>query len=890
MKKKRMPGGKLAAPVLRMLMIGLITYLIVVVLLLVGMAPEQYDIKVGFPASIDILATKDVVDTVTTEALRKRAADQVEESYKGVDDSVLGTVTADLNDAFARLLALRDGAQPDESINEGALEAINRTLPVALTLEQYTALTTADRDTLDALFGDAASAVRDALISTLPEGQEDASVSRIARVLASSGYPTELVALSADVMRACIRPNMLIDVEITEANRQKAMDAVEPKTFLRGEAIVRRGERVTEAQYQMLSTLGLLKEDTLDLHMMGGVALLVLLVLAALALYLYCFERQHLNPKTVLLIAVIFLLVLVLSLTLGFWNTYLIPVSLGMMLLSVLVGRRVALFTNLALGVIISLLNTVSSGHFTMPMFSFIVMCLVSAPIIMWVYARRTQRTTTLLAGVLVGVSNFLVTLAVGLINSSEMRAVLTNALYAMGSGLLSAVLCIGIQPVLELIFNLATNSRLIELSNPNQPLLRRLLLEAPGTYHHAIIVANLAEAAANAIGANGLLARVGAYYHDVGKLKRPGYFTENQVGDNPHDRTDPRVSAAILTAHPRDGYQLAQKARIPQPVLDIIRQHHGDGVTLYFYDKAVKLYGAEHVDINAFRYEGPRPRTKEAAAVMLADTIEAATRSIPNPTPEKIDAMLRKLVRGKLADGQLDESDLTFKDLEMVCSAFSTVLTGVFHERIEYPDIAVPPRTDHAPEARPAEPPKPAAVPAQEPSKPAVASAPETPKPAAPAPEAAKTAAEVPKPAARPAQETAPHPAVKPQPAPAGQPAPSCPKPTVRAAAEAQCEPAKLQPAPEPKACHAAKAQPEAPAKRPQENAIKPCEHPKAAEPIPPAGSARAPEVPQAASAKPGEPAQPAAPKPAESAQKPTAPGGEAGGPSSTPEGGAAS
>ena len=217
-------------------------------------------------------------------------------------------------------------------------------------------------------------------------------------------------------------------------------------------------------------------------------------------------------------------------------------------------------------------------------------------------------------------------------------------------------------------------------------------------------------------MGGNGLLARVGAYYHDIGKLKRPLYFKENQLGDNPHDRTDPRVSAAIVTAHPRDGAAMAQKARIPEPVVEIIRQHHGDSVPVWFYDKAVKLYGAENVDANAFRYEGPRPRSKEAACVMLADTIEAATRSMPDPTPEKMDALIHKLVNNTVNNGQLDESDLTFNDLERICSAFSTVLTGVFHERIEYPDVTVPPRAEAKPaEGAPNQEPKPEAAPIQE-------------------------------------------------------------------------------------------------------------------------------------------------------------------------------
>ena len=230
-----------------------------------------------------------------------------------------------------------------------------------------------------------------------------------------------------------------------------------------------------------------------------------------------------------------------------------------------------------------------------------------------------------------------------------------------------------------------------MDLSNPNQPLLRRLILEASGTYHHSIIVANLSEAAADSIGANGLLARVGAYYHDVGKLKRPLYFKENQLGDTPHDRPDPMVSAAILTAHPRDGVALAQKSRMPKPILDIIEQHHGDTPVIYFYDRCIKQNGIENVNIEDFRYPGPRPQTREAAIVMLADTVEAAARAMPEPTMEKMDQLIRKLVRSKMDDGQLNDSPLTMKDLDRICKAFLTVLTGVFHQRVEYPKVEIP-------------------------------------------------------------------------------------------------------------------------------------------------------------------------------------------------------
>lgn len=710
-KKKRRESAARLAPVLKNALIIAVAYILLSTMLVLGATPEQHDIQVGSPAPMDILASKDVNDVVTTEEHREAAAALVEPSYKSIDFSVVGTVSANMEAMFSQLASLRDSGAPDPAVmTDDELEALNQALPVNVNREEYTALMTCDGETLEKLTNDAIIGVRDTLNSTLLEGQEGSAVNRLSRSLAAAGYDQPLVSLATDVISATIQPNMLIDAEITEANRQKARDAVEMETCVKGEVIVRRGEIVTLAQYTMLSSLGLLKEDSLDWPLLAGIALITLLLMGCAALYLNRYGRK-LDSRSIMLLCLIAVLVTGLCLAFSRLNAYMMPMSLGLMLVALLYDERVALYFNIALGFLASLLMNAGGGLFTVTMFSVILMSMVAAPIVLAVFNRSMQRTSLLLAGVLVGVSNFVCTMAVGLINSAELGGVLTNALWAMSNGIISAILCIGLQPLLESIFNLATNSKLIELSNPNQPLLRRLLLEAPGTYHHSIIVANLAEAAASAVGGNALLARVGAYYHDVGKLKRPVYFKENQLGDNPHDRTDPRVSAAILTAHPRDGAAMAQKARIPEPVLEIIRQHHGDGVVLWFYDKAVKLYGAENVDINAFRYEGPRPRSKEAACVMLADTIEAAARSVPDPSPEKIDELIHKLVRSKLNDGQLDESDLTFGDLEKICSAFSTVLTGVFHERIEYPDVKLPPRTEKRAEQeteKPAEAPQP--------------------------------------------------------------------------------------------------------------------------------------------------------------------------------------
>ena len=388
----------------------------------------------------------------------------------------------------------------------------------------------------------------------------------------------------------------------------------------------------------------------------------------------------------VLLIAGV--LTVLLCLLMGeYLNINAMPVALGAMLAVNLLGARPAYVTNMALTLIITLLTAKGTGLVTSQTMSVLLTCSLGGLVAIWMMRKNTTRVMVVVSG----------------LTSSDMSGVWTDMAYAIGGAVVSAVLCVGLQPILETAFNLVTPSKLIELSNPNQPLLRRLMIETPGTYHHSMVVANLAEAAAEAVGANALLARVGAYYHDIGKLIRPMYFKENQMGENPHDKTDPRVSTAILTEHTRDGVELARKHRLPEPIIDMIRQHHGDTPVMYFYAKAVKMLGEENVDIRDFRYDGPKPQTAEAAILMLSDTVEAAVRALPDPTQEKISALIRKLVRGKMEDGQLDECTLTFRDIGKICSAFETVLQGVFHERIEYPSVDLS-RAQHHSEQKQAE------------------------------------------------------------------------------------------------------------------------------------------------------------------------------------------
>jgi len=421
-------------------------------------------------------------------------------------------------------------------------------------------------------------------------------------------------------------------------------------------------------------------------------------------------------------------IMLVLIINVGFsvlmvkiFHVYLAPLSLGAMLLTGLLGPQVGIAGTVSLSLLISGLVAGSNTSFTAEMTHMLLSGLVGGVVSVRFLKGKPQRLRVVVCGLLVALCNVVLMLAIDLMTSSNTSGMLHNAGWSMGGAFLSGVLAVGLQPVFETVFNLATPSKLLELANPNQPILRRLLLEAPGTYHHSIIVANLSEAAAENIGANPLLARTGAYFHDIGKLKRPLYFKENQMGENPHDRTDPYVSAAIVTTHTRDGLQLAQKHRLPPEIQRIIVEHHGDTPVMYFYHKALQLADGKTVDISDFRYDGARPTTKEGAIVMLADTIEAAVRSMPDPTPQAIEKFIERLVRGKLEDGQLSNSPLTLRDIDGICEAFCTVLNGVFHERIEYPNMPAPTSTP-APEPAPA----PVPAPVQGKQKEETASAPD--------------------------------------------------------------------------------------------------------------------------------------------------------------------
>ena len=711
MAKKKMRTGRKIGAALSYTLLGVFVYFTLFALLSAAITPERYDIQIGAPAPNTIKATKDVEDTITTNKLRSNAAGSVKSIYI-VDESVRNIVEEEASARFkvlAQVASLSRVSEGENAVTETQLISANEQFaPVSITLEELTAIGSAEEGALNALISRATGLLSEKLAGNLMENQTEAAVKDISDTLLLEGADETVSRVIGKFLMDVIRPNYFFDEEATNAARKAEMDKIQPQVKIKGEVIVSDGEIVTEAQYKMLDSLGIVKESSLDITLYYGVAILVLLLIAAVVLYIWLYDPEIIySVKSLFLLALISVIVVGMSLLVRDISPYLMPTTLGILLVSQLVKRRLAIVMNVVLSVAVSLFASTSTGFFNMAMFTIVVNSIVGGMVGLLVLKQRHQRTITLLAGLAIGLSNMICTFAIGLINNANLMNVLIMAEWSAGSGILAAILCIALMPIMEGVFNLVTPSKLIELSNPNQPLLRRLLLEAPGTYHHSIIVANLAEAAASEIGANALLARVGAYYHDIGKLKRPSYFKENQMGDNPHDRTDPRVSTAILTAHPRDGAAMLLKERVPDPIIEIVKSHHGDTPVMYFYNKS-RMENGDDVNVDDFRYDGPRPVSREAAIVMLADTVEAAARSMPNPDSEKLNQLIRNLVRSKTDDGQLDSCQLTFADIDKICMSFYTVLSGVFHERIEYPSIEIPrARARALTESKPAEPQK---------------------------------------------------------------------------------------------------------------------------------------------------------------------------------------
>lgn len=526
------------------------------------------------------------------------------------------------------------------------------------------------------------------MISDLEEMKDQAE----GQLVYTTNVSSSLKAAMNEIARSSIIPNVIYDPQKTSENRQAAVEKIEPVRIKQGQIIVEENQLINADIYRQLQLAGLLNNKGM-LQPFIGLSLLIIIMIGGAAFYL---RGLHANTyKPLLLYAIITSITIALMKILSFFQRidlseigYLAPVAVGGILLRVLMNEKIAIISSIIFAICGSIIfNGELTTAFNMNIGIYFLISNITAILFLMDKQRKAR---VLQAGLVVALMNVIVSLSIIFIKNGQLDTMELGyySLMAMASGIISSVLAIGLLPFFESGFGILSTMKLIELSSPNHPLLRKILTETPGTYHHSVMVANLSEAACETIGANGLLARVGAYYHDIGKTKRPQYFIENQMNiRNPHDALSPKVSKNIITSHTTDGAAILRKHKLPKEIVDIAEQHHGTSLLKFFYHKALEQT-EEEIKEEDYRYEGPKPQTKEAAAICIADSVEAAVRSMPNPTPEKIEKLVRSIINDRVEDEQFIECDITLKELELIRQALCETLNGIFHSRIEYPEL----------------------------------------------------------------------------------------------------------------------------------------------------------------------------------------------------------
>ena len=508
-----------------------------------------------------------------------------------------------------------------------------------------------------------------------------------------------LLNLVVDFVQRLIQPNITLNRNETQERKTAATAEIKPvlHKIKAGEMLLREGERVTDVQLLKLKTLATQsKKQQVLFSSMGAAMVLVCLLVTTYILHLNQPVRlPGAHNKSLLFMACVFLTffllaeisyklseVLTLNATLPIQMSstwFGIPLASGAMIVCVFMGITVAI----PIAMVMAVSFAVIFGN-SLPYFLYFLISGTMAAY--WVQNCR-ERKVFIIAGAKLGLLNIVLVTGLDLylaeVSGSKLFYDWTfGFMGGIGAGIVTA----GIVPLVEIAFGYTTDISLLELANLDRPILRRLMIEAPGTYHHSVIVGSLVEAAASEIGANHLLAKVCGYYHDIGKINKPLYFIENQTnGKNKHDKLAPSMSGLILIAHVKEGVEIAKAHKLGQVIIDTIRQHHGTSFIRYFYDKAKQLKGEDQVTIDDFRYPGPKPQTREAGLVMLADVVEAASRTLDNPTPSRIQGLVQNLINHIFSDGQLDECELTLKDLHKIARSFNKILYGIHHHRIEY-------------------------------------------------------------------------------------------------------------------------------------------------------------------------------------------------------------
>lgn len=653
----------------------------------------------------DVIAQKTitVVDVKRTEQHKREVSQRVDPILTPAEDDFIKTNLDTLQNSIMQIRK----KEADESIKEEEL-SILFDIPNS-ERKQFVIhfLLKADDASLREVFDKASLTLTKILRAGITERDyEKNNIDTIITNNLVSNVSRRQVSLIKAVLDQVIVPNLVVDDFATEIARKNAENSVKPYeiTFQKGDKIVFEGEPITRLKKDALRQAGY---NFYELNWQGLFSIFVLVFLCTTIFlgYMKFFEKQFLEPRFMAISAVLSILLASIAVVMptGF-SPYVLPIPAFILILAIFTNSRVAF---VAMAVLLAVL-TMGVQYDTQFIVTFLLLSLVSMITISRI--RYSRRFDLIKAGFVISAAGFLIVLSIYMVEKCLLdyqsangvgkaleffalhiqvdRVILQNCAFILLNGIISSMIALGTLPLWESTFKIITPYGLAELADHNQALLKRLQMDAPGTYHHSLMVSNLSEAAAEAIGANPILARVGAMYHDIGKLKRPLFFVENQSYfgiENPHLKLNPRLSKMVITAHTKDGVELAKEYGLPPVISSFITQHHGEGLAKYFYNQAVQEEGKENVKEEQFRYTGPKPNMKETAILMIADAVESAVRSLKNPTPEEIDDIIDKIIVERLNDTQLADSPLTLHDIKVIAATFSRILRGMQHNRIKY-------------------------------------------------------------------------------------------------------------------------------------------------------------------------------------------------------------
>ena len=661
--------------------------------------PRRYPLRVGERSRWDISAPFEMENRIQSERYAEEAARAAPRVY--VRDPDLSAAIVARAETFINVITqehnhYRDSvmqAEPalsgadlqnlrDETVTKLCDQAI--IFRVAISREEaMSIITDVSRAELDSFFGEYLAKIRDLAENTdITADNYNDYVASLWRSIQQTMYANQnLKNVASLYAQSALNVNVVIDDEQTKLAQDRIREQnLERKIIIpRGKRIISVDEVVTSSQYQLLDEYGLIEDGELDVEQLVKVLFVLFGIAVLFHIYLSSIGMELLESNSqVLQLGCIIVVVLTVCRFLYPVHPLAMPIYIAPILIAYLINTRVALVINIYILSVLSLF----AGIDVKTMLFFIIGGALSAIMMM---NASTRARFTLVAFSLSTTCVFLfIALSNDIMNPSNY---MLDAAILFVTCIASSFLSMGLVALMESLFNTATPLRLTELSSGNTPLLRRLSFEAPGTHHHSLMVGYMAETAALAIGANPFIAKAGAYYHDVGKLASPSYYAENQYGVNPHDQTEPEESARIIISHTRAGVELCEKSKLPKQVVNIVREHHGDTVLAFFYNKAIKQRGEENVLAEAFRYPGPRPGSREAALVMIADSCEAAVRSSEHKDEAKIAEWVRKIIQSKAEDGQLEFCMISMRDMQIIEQNYVRVLTGFYHTRVQYPD-----------------------------------------------------------------------------------------------------------------------------------------------------------------------------------------------------------